>query len=88
MPQKMDQYKSLTHVDIENDQFKFWIEVPIAVGTVGGLTSLHPLVKVALSMLGNPSAEQLMRIIAVAGLAQNFGAVSSLGHRPVSKKAT
>lgn len=75
---KDGQYKSLTHVDIENNQFKFWIEVPIAVGTVGGLTSLHPLVKVALSILGNPSAKQLMRIIAVAGLAQNFGAVSSL----------
>jgi len=72
------QYKSLTHVSIENNQFKFWIELPIAVGTVGGLTSLHPLVKVALSILGNPSAEQLMRIIAVAGLAQNFGAVNSL----------
>ena len=75
---KDGQYKSLTHVDIENDQFKFWIEVPIAVGTVGGLTSLHPLVKVALKILGNPSANQLMRIIAVAGLAQNFGAVNSL----------
>ena len=75
---KDGQYKSLTHVETDNGHFKFWIEVPIAVGTVGGLTSLHPLVKVALSMLGNPSAEQLMRIIAVAGLAQNFGAVSSL----------
>lgn len=75
---KDGRYKSLTHVDIQDDRFKFWIEVPIAVGTVGGLTSLHPLVKVALSMLSNPSAEKLMRIIAVAGLAQNFGAVSSL----------
>ncbi len=75
---KDGQYKSLTHVNIEDGQFKFWIEIPIAVGTVGGLTSLHPLVKIALRILGNPSAEQLMRIIAVAGLAQNFGAVSSL----------
>lgn len=75
---KDGQYKSLTHVDIENNNFKFWIEVPIAVGTVGGLTSLHPLVKIALSILDNPSAEQLMRVIAVAGLAQNFGAVDSL----------
>ncbi|MBS3737551.1 hydroxymethylglutaryl-CoA reductase, degradative [Mesohalobacter halotolerans] len=71
-------YKSLTHVDIDSNNFKFWIEVPIAVGTVGGLTSLHPLVKIALSILGNPSAKQLMRIVAVAGLAQNFGAVNSL----------
>lgn len=75
---KSGQYKSLTHVETDDNNFKFWIEVPIAVGTVGGLTSLHPLVKVALSILQNPSAEQLMSIIAVAGLAQNFGAVNSL----------
>jgi hydroxymethylglutaryl-CoA reductase len=75
---KDGQYKSLTHVEIAEDRFKFWIEVPIAVGTVGGLTSLHPLVKIALKMLYSPSAETLMRIIAVAGLAQNFGAVNSL----------
>jgi hydroxymethylglutaryl-CoA reductase len=75
---KNEKYKSLTQVEIEDDIFKFWIELPIAVGTVGGLTALHPLVRVALKMLGNPSAEQLMRIIAVAGLAQNFGAVNSL----------
>ena len=71
-------YKSLTHASIKNDRFKFWIDVPIAVGTVGGLTSLHPLVKVALQMLGSPSAKGLMKIIAVAGLAQNFAAVNSL----------
>jgi len=75
---KEGQYKSLTHVEIKDNVFRFWIEVPIAVGTVGGLTALHPLVKVALKMLDNPSAETLMRIIAVAGLAQNFGAVNSL----------
>lgn len=71
-------YKSLTQVNIEDGHFRFWIELPIAVGTVGGLTALHPLVKVALKILDNPSAESLMKIIAVAGLAQNFGAVSSL----------
>jgi hydroxymethylglutaryl-CoA reductase len=75
---KSGQYKSLTHVNIEDGNFRFWIELPIAVGTVGGLTGLHPLVKIALKMLDNPSAENLMKIIAVAGLAQNFGAVNSL----------
>ncbi len=58
--------------------FKFWIELPLALGTVGGLTTLHPMVKIALQMLGNPSAEELMKIMAVAGLAQNFAAVKSL----------
>ena len=59
-------YKSLTQASVDNDTFKFWIELPIAVGTVGGLTSLHPLVGVALDMLGKPSAKDLMKIIAVA----------------------
>ncbi|MGB8704627.1 MAG: hydroxymethylglutaryl-CoA reductase, degradative [Gillisia sp.] len=71
-------YTSLTHTSIENDMFKFWMEIPLAVGTVGGLTNLHPLVKVALEILQKPDAQQLMKIIAVAGLAQNFGAVKSL----------
>ncbi len=71
-------YTSLTHAQIENGIFKFWIEIPLALGTVGGLTSLHPLVKVALEILHKPSAQELMQIVAVAGLAQNFAAIRSL----------
>ena len=71
-------YKSLTNATIENGNFKFWIEIPLALGTVGGLTSLHPLSKLSLSLLGNPSARELMQIIAVAGLAQNFAALRAL----------
>jgi len=72
------QYSSLTHAEIDNGIFKFWIELPLALGTVGGLTNLHPLVKLNLEILQRPSAEELMQIVAVAGLAQNFAAVSSL----------
>ena len=71
-------YTSLTHATVENGIFRFWIELPLALGTVGGLTKLHPMVKLNLEILNNPSAEELMQIIAVAGLAQNFAAVSSL----------
>ncbi|WP_339752812.1 hydroxymethylglutaryl-CoA reductase, degradative [uncultured Winogradskyella sp.] len=71
-------YSSLTHCNIDNDIFKFWIEIPLALGTVGGLTSLHPLVKFSLEMLEKPTAKDLMQIVAVAGLAQNFGALKSL----------
>ncbi len=71
-------YKSLTNASIENGIFKFWIEIPLALGTVGGLTNLHPLVKLALEILQQPSAKELMQIVAVAGLAQNFAALSSL----------
>lgn len=72
------QYSSLSHAKIEDDIFTFWIEVPLALGTVGGLTSLHPMVKLALEMLEKPSAQDLMKIVAVTGLAQNFAAVRSL----------
>ena len=75
---KSGQYKSLTNVEIKDGKFKFWIDLPIAVGTVGGLTSLHPMVKFSHQLLGNPNAEKLMEIIAAAGLAQNFGALRSL----------
>ncbi len=71
-------YTSLTHAEIKNDAFIFSIEIPLALGTVGGLTNLHPLVKLALELLGKPNAEKLMEITAVAGLAQNFAAINSL----------
>ncbi|MDX6181311.1 hydroxymethylglutaryl-CoA reductase, degradative [Flavobacterium sp. Fl-77] len=72
------QYSSLSHAKIENGIFTFSLEIPLALGTVGGLTSLHPLVKLCLEILEKPSAEELMQIVAVAGLAQNFAALRSL----------
>lgn len=71
-------YTSLTHASIENDVFKFWIEVPLSLGTVGGITALHPLVKFSHELMGNPSSSELMQIVAAAGLAQNFSALRSL----------
>ena len=75
---KDGQYRSLSNCTTTAGFFKFWIDIPLALGTVGGLTHLHPLAKCALEMLGNPKAEELMRIIAAAGLAQNFAALRSL----------
>jgi hydroxymethylglutaryl-CoA reductase len=75
---KDGQYKSLSHCSIEDDVFRFWIDMPLAVGTVGGLTNLHPIAKKSLELLGNPTAEELMKVIAVTGLAQNFAAIRSL----------
>ena len=71
-------YSSLTKAKIEKNHFKYWIEIPISIGTIGGITNLHPLVKWSLRLLNNPGAEKLMRIIAVSGLAQNFAAIKSL----------
>ena len=75
---KDGQYRSLSYCTIENSMFKFWLDIPLALGTVGGLTRLHPIAKRSLELLGNPSATELMMIIATTGLAQNFGAVRSL----------
>ncbi len=75
---KDSSYGSLSHAEVRGDTFKMWLEIPIALGTVGGLTRLHPLVSLALEILGNPSAKELMEITAVAGLAQNFAAMRSL----------
>ncbi len=72
------QYKSLSDCKIEDGIFTVWLDFPLAVGTVGGLTKLHPLAKRSLELLGQPSAPQLMSIIAATGLAQNFAAVRSL----------
>lgn len=72
------QYRSLSNCTVENGVFKFWMDMPLAVGTVGGLTNLHPVAKRSLELLGNPSAHELMMIIATTGLAQNFAAVRSL----------
>ncbi len=72
------QYRSLSTCEIRDGHFKFELEVPLALGTVGGLTSLHPLSKLALEILGQPDANTLMSVIASTGLAQNFAALRSL----------
>lgn len=72
------QYRSLSSCTIEDGVFRFWIDIPLALGTVGGLTKLHPIAKKSLEMLGQPTAAELMSVIAATGLAQNFAAVRSL----------
>ena len=71
-------YKGLTDIDLSDGTFHFSIKLPIALGTVGGLTSLHPMAKFSLDMLGRPSANELMQIASTVGLAQNFAAIRSL----------
>ncbi len=71
-------YKGLSTCTVNNGIFHFELEIPLAVGTVGGLTTLHPLAKRSLEMLGNPDASTLMEVIAATGLMQNFSAIRSL----------
>ena len=72
------QYRSLTDCEVKDGVFKFWLEVPMALGTVGGITGLHPMVKLSLDILNKPSATTLMKVASAVGLTQNFAAVGSL----------
>ena len=71
-------YSGLTDVQVRDGKFRFGIELALAVGVVGGVTAVHPLAKLAMKILGQPSASELMMYLAVAGLASNFGAVKAL----------
>ncbi len=71
-------YRSLSRCRVVDEVFHFELTVPLALGTVGGLTRLHPMADLALDILGRPSAEELMCIAAATGLAQNFAALRSL----------
>ena len=72
------QYRSLTQCELDGGVFRFWLEIPLALGTVGGLTRLHPMASLSLDILQNPTASELMQITASMGLAQNFSALRSL----------
>ena len=71
-------YRGLTNISLENNKFYYELIIPLSVGTVGGLTNLHPLASNSLNMLKKPHAEDLMKIMACVGLAQNFAAIRSL----------
>ena len=71
-------YTSLSEAEVKNGIFSFRLVVPLALGTVGGLTRLHPMAEHSLEILEWPSARELMQITVAAGLASNFSAIRSL----------
>jgi len=71
-------YRSLSRCTLSGNVLVIELTIPLAVGTVGGITNLHPLARLSLEILGNPNARQLMGIVASVGLASNFAAVRSL----------
>ena len=54
------------------------VELPLAVGIVGGATRVHPLARFALQLMGVKTARELAEIIAAVGLAQNLAAIRAL----------
>lgn len=75
---KDGKYRSLTELKLSQDLFHYELELPMAIGTVGGITQIHPLVKYNMELLNHPKVTQLMMIAAAAGLANNFAAIASL----------
>jgi len=71
-------YQPITDWKLEGSDLVGRIEIPLAVGIVGGVTRLHPTARVALKMLDISSAEELARICAAVGLVQNLGALKAL----------
>ncbi len=72
-------YTSLTEYWVdENGDLWGSIELPLAVGTVGGVVKVHPIAKLALKILGVQKARELAQVMATVGLAQNFAALRAL----------
>jgi hydroxymethylglutaryl-CoA reductase len=79
-------YKSLTHYEKNRDgDLVGTIEMPIAIGLVGGATRVHPVAKTAVKILGVKSADDLSRIIASVGLCQNFAALRALASEGIQR---
>ncbi len=80
------QYKSLTRYEKNKDgDLVGTIELPVAVGLVGGATRVHPVAKSAVKILGVKSADELSRIIAAVGLCQNFAALRALASEGIQR---
>lgn len=72
------QYRSITKWRFKNNILSGVLEAPLVVGTVGGVTSLHPTAKLSMKILGIGSASELSRILSAVGLVQNLGALRAL----------
>lgn len=72
------EYRSLTGIEVTGGLFTYSLRIPMAIGTVGGLTGAHPLARLSMDLLGFPDARELMQITAAAGMANNFAAIWSL----------
>ncbi len=78
-------YGPLSKWEIRDGRLWGEIDVPLAVGTVGGLTKHHPAAVACLKMLGNPTAQELAGIMAAVGLCQNFSALRALATDGIQK---
>ncbi|MCS7122012.1 MAG: hydroxymethylglutaryl-CoA reductase, degradative [Archaeoglobaceae archaeon] len=79
-------YKPLTSYEVdEKGNLIGTIEIPIAAGTIGGATRVNPLAQICLKILGVKSSEELARVAAALGLAQNFAALRALATEGIQR---
>jgi hydroxymethylglutaryl-CoA reductase len=80
------QYTSLsTWEKTENGDLKGTIELPMAVGLIGGAVRTHPIAKIAVKILGVKSANEFAEVLAAVGLAQNLAALRALAHEGIQR---
>lgn len=72
------QYRSITEWFMKGNDLIGYFRAPVVVGTVGGVTQLHPAARLNLNILGVLNAEELSQIAAAVGLVQNLGALNAL----------
>lgn len=78
-------FKPLTRYEVEKGDLIGFIEVPIQAGIIGGATQTNPIAKICLKILGVKSGEELARVAAALGLAQNFAALRALATEGIQR---
>ena len=79
-------YSSLTTWEKDKDgNLLGSIEIPMAVGLVGGATKVHPIAKIAVKILGVQSADELGQVFAALGLSQNLAALRALSTEGIQR---
>jgi hydroxymethylglutaryl-CoA reductase len=69
----------------ENGDLVGSIELPMAVGLIGGAVRTHPIAKIAIKILGVKTANEFAEVLAAVGLAQNLGALRALAHEGIQR---
>lgn len=82
---QLGSYRPLSSWTSADGVLKGHLKIPIPCATVGGVSSAHPMARIALDLLGKPSKQHLMRICASAGLLQNFSALRALVEEGISQ---
>jgi hydroxymethylglutaryl-CoA reductase len=80
------QYSPLSQFKLDdNGNLIGELELPLAFGTIGGMTKVHPMARISLKILGVRSAEELSQVAVALGLAQNLAALRALAAEGIQK---